>query len=93
MADVRIYTTPSCGYCTGVKQLLASKGVKYAEVDVSGDYAKRRWLAEVSGQRTVPQVFIDGQAYGGFTDLVKLDRQGQLDPLLRPQDSYRSSHQ
>jgi len=83
MAEVQIYTTPSCGYCVGVKQLLTRKGVKYIETDVSGDYSTRRWLAETSGQRTVPQVFINGQSYGGYTDLVALDRQGRLDPLLK----------
>jgi glutaredoxin 3 len=83
VTDIRIYTTPSCGYCFGVKQLLSAKGVRYSEVDVSGDHAQRRWLAEVSGQRTVPQVFIDGRPYGGYTDLLKLDRQGKLDGILK----------
>lgn len=81
--EVQIYTTPYCGYCRSVKRLLSSKGVPYAEIDVSGDHAKRRWLVEVSGQRTVPQVFIEGRPYGGYTDLVKLDRQGQLDAILK----------
>ena len=81
--DVRIYTTRSCGFCYGVKNLLASKGVAYSEIDVAGDHAKRRWLAETSGQRTVPQVFIEGLPYGGYTDLLKLDRQGRLDEILK----------
>lgn len=83
MVDVRVYTTPSCGYCWGVKQLLADKGVSFSEIDVAGDHAKRRWLAEASGQRTVPQVFIEGRSYGGYTDLLKLDRQGKLDGILQ----------
>jgi len=83
MLDVRIYTTPFCGYCVRAKQLLASKGVKYSEIDVAGDHRARRWLAEASGQRTVPQVFIDDQPYGGYTDLLALDRQGRLDGILR----------
>jgi len=80
--DVRVYTTPFCGFCTSVKRLLAAKGVPYSEIDVSGDHATRRWLAETSGQRTVPQVFIQGRPYGGYTDLLKLDRQGKLDGIL-----------
>jgi len=84
MPEVLIYTTPFCGYCTMAKRLLGHKGVKYSEIDVSGDHATRRWLAQTSGQRTVPQVFINGQPYGGYTDLVALDRQGRLDPLLKP---------
>lgn len=81
--DIRVYTTPFCGFCTSVKRLLTAKGVPYSEVDVSGDHATRRWLAETSGQRTVPQVFIEGRPYGGYTDLLKLDRQGQLDGILK----------
>lgn len=82
MAEVRIYTTPFCGYCTRAKQLLTRKGVRYEEIDVSGDWAARRWLAEATGQRTVPQVFIDGKPYGGYVDVALLEREGRLDALL-----------
>lgn len=82
MVDVRIYTTPFCGYCTRAKQLLASKGVRYTEIDVSSDHATRRTLVETTGQRTVPQIFIAGRPYGGYTDVAALDRAGRLDGLL-----------
>lgn len=82
MAHVAIYTTPSCPYCVMAKRLMREKGVAFDEVDVAQDFDKRRWLVERTGQRTVPQVFIDGNPYGGYTDLVALDRKGELDPLL-----------
>lgn len=82
MAHVRIYTSPSCGYCYYAKELLREKGVQFEEVDVTRDFEKRRWLAEVTGKRTVPQVFIDGKACGGYTDIAALDRTGRLDVLL-----------
>jgi glutaredoxin 3 len=41
------------------------------------------WLAETSGQKTVPQIFVDGRPLGGFSDIDALDKQGKLDPLLR----------
>jgi glutaredoxin 3 len=82
MPEVVVYRTPFCGYCFRVKHLLESKGVPFKEVDVSGDQEKRRWLAEVTHQRTVPQVFIDGQSVGGFDDLARLNRSGELDRLL-----------
>ena len=82
MAHVDIYTTPSCPYCVMAKRLMREKGVSYAEIDVAADPDKRRWLVETTGQRTVPQVFIDGKPYGGYTDLAALDRKGELDPLL-----------
>jgi len=82
VADVKIYTTAWCGYCRAALALLDDKGVSYENIDVDGDREKRTWLLEVTGQRTVPQVFIDGKPYGGFTDIAALDRRGELDPLL-----------
>lgn len=82
MAEVVIYRTPHCGYCTRVHHLLESKGVPFKEVDVSDDPGKRRWLADVTRQRTVPQVFINGRPVGGFDDLARLNRNGELDRLL-----------
>ena len=82
MPEVVVYQTPFCGYCFRAKHLLESKGVPFKEVDVSGDQDKRRWLLEVTHQRTVPQVFINGQSVGGFDDLARLDRSGELDRLL-----------
>lgn len=82
MPDVLIYTTPYCGYCVMAKRLLTRKGVTFREIDVANDRETRRWLVEVSGQRTVPQVFIAGQSYGGYDELSALDRAGKLDALL-----------
>ena len=81
MPKVEIYTTRWCPYCHAAKALLDAKGVAYEEIAVDGDQQKRAWLMEASGQRTVPQVFIDGKPYGSFTDIAKLDRQ-RLEPLL-----------
>jgi glutaredoxin 3 len=82
MAEVVVYRTPFCGYCFRVKHLLESKGVPFKEVDVSHDRDKRQWLVEVTRQRTVPQVFINGHSVGGFDDLARLNRSGELDRLL-----------
>jgi glutaredoxin 3 len=82
MAEVIVYRTPFCGYCFRAQHLLESKGVPFEEVDVSGDPGKRRWLLDVTRQRTVPQVFINGKPVGGFDDLARLNRSGELDRLL-----------
>ncbi len=82
-ALVKIYTRKGCGYCTAAERLLDQKGVAYEQVDCTGDHATRRWLVEASGGRTtVPQIFIDGVAIGGYDDLRALDRAGELDRLL-----------
>ncbi|MFM7737590.1 MAG: glutaredoxin 3 [Alphaproteobacteria bacterium] len=82
MAEVTIYTTGTCPYCFAAKSLLAKKGVRYDEVDVTGDDAARARLVERTGRRTVPQIFIDGASIGGYDELAELDRGGQLDVLL-----------
>jgi glutaredoxin 3 len=83
MVKVQVYTKKVCPYCVRAKALLTSKGVTFEEIDVENDDAKRLWLVEVTGQRTVPQVFAGGQPLGGFDDITALDRQGKLDPILR----------
>jgi glutaredoxin 3 len=80
--SVLIYTTPICPYCVRAKQLLHKKGVSFREIDVSNDPEARAFLVEASGQRTVPQIFIDGQSIGGCDDLYALERAGKLEPLL-----------
>lgn len=82
-AKVDVYTTTYCPYCTRAKDYLSKKGVAYNVIDVTGDEAARMDLVEKSGGRkTVPQIFINEKPIGGFDDMVTLDRQGGLDPLL-----------
>ncbi len=83
MPKVQIYSKQNCPYCVRAKLLLQKKGVAFEEIDVENDDARRAWLVEESGQRTVPQVFVDGRSLGGFTDIDVLDRKGELDPILR----------
>jgi glutaredoxin 3 len=81
-AKVKIYTREWCGYCTAALRLLETKGIDFEHIDASGNPELRRWLANVSGQRTVPQIFIDEKPIGGFTELRALDRDGKLDKMV-----------
>ena len=81
-AHVKMYTRRWCGYCTAAERLLEEKQVKYENVDCTGDHATRKWLLETTGRHTVPQIFIDGVAIGGYDDLRALDRRGELDRML-----------
>ncbi len=83
MPTVKVYTKSACPYCVRAKALLDRKGVAYEEVDAEHDDALRTWLVEATGQRTVPQIFVDGRSLGGFSDIDALDRQGRLDAILR----------
>lgn len=80
---VEIYTKAFCGYCFRAKQLLDEKGVDYEEYDITMGGPKKAELAERKPDaRTVPQIFIGGQAVGGSDDLARLEREGKLDQLL-----------
>ena len=81
-AKVEVYSTSYCPYCRAAERLLDSKGVAYEAYDVTYDSDKRDWLVEVTGRTTVPQIFIDGEPIGGFTDMQALDRQGKFAPML-----------
>ncbi len=83
MKPVKIYTTTYCGYCVRAKDLLTRKGVKYEELDVTGNDEMRAKLVEMSGQRTVPQIWIGDTHVGGYSDLARLESEGRLDPLLQ----------
>ena len=77
-----MYTTQYCPFCVRAKALLKHKGVVFEEVDVSEDDELRAKMVEASGRRTVPQIFFDGRAIGGFDELQALDREGELDRIL-----------
>lgn len=75
---VQVYVTNYCPYCTRAKSLLDKRGIAYEVIDVTNDPEKRAWLVESTGMRTVPQIFIGGEAVGGSDDLHELDRRGEL---------------
>jgi len=82
MAQVTIYTTNWCPYCTGAKALLRSKEIEFDEIDVTDDPEKRAEMERLSQRHTVPQIFIDGRTIGGYDDARMLDATGELDRLL-----------
>jgi glutaredoxin 3 len=77
-----IYGSESCGYCGAARMLLKKKGADYEDVLVSSNPALREEMQQRSGRRSVPQIFIDDRAIGGFEDLYALDKSGELDRIL-----------
>jgi glutaredoxin 3 len=83
MQPVKMYTTAVCPYCIRAKQILKSRGVDAIEeirVDMQPD--ERVKMMEITGRRTVPQIFIGDTHVGGCDDLIALDGRGGLLPLL-----------
>ena len=78
MAKVEVYTTAVCPFCVRAKRLLAERRIPYQEYDVGHDAVLRADVMRRSGRRTVPQIFIDGDAIGGFEELAALDASGEL---------------
>lgn len=75
---VVMYSKPTCGYCTGAKRLLRDLGIAFIDHDVSRDHALREQIADQTGWRTVPMIFLDGRFVGGFNELSALHRKGGL---------------
>ncbi len=84
MPAVKMYTTAVCPYCIRAKQLLNAKGVaQIEEIRIDTDPVARVHMMEITGRRTVPQIFIGDTHVGGCDDLVALDAKGGLLPLLQ----------
>ena len=83
MAKVKMYTTQVCPYCIRAKLLLKQRGVaEIDEVRVDLHPAERQTMVQITGRRTVPQIFIGSTHVGGCDDLISLDQRGGLMPLL-----------
>lgn len=81
---IRMYTTAVCPYCIRAEQLLRNKGVAELEkIRIDLDPEQRDHMMQITGRRTVPQIFIGDYHVGGCDDLIALDRAGKLEPMLR----------
>jgi glutaredoxin 3 len=78
-----MYTTQVCPFCHRAKALLKQRGVvQIDEIRIDLDPDQRHRMIEITGRRTVPQIFIGDTHVGGCDDLVALDQRGGLAPLL-----------
>lgn len=83
MPTVKMYTTAVCPYCIRAKHILKSKGIaQIEEIRVDENPSARAYMMQITGRRTVPQIFIGDKHIGGCDDLVALDSAGGLTPLL-----------
>jgi glutaredoxin 3 len=84
MAPVKMYTTLVCPFCVRAKMLLKQRGVEQIdEIRVDLNPAERQAMMDMTGRRTVPQIFIGDTHVGGCDDLIALDQRGGLMPLLQ----------
>jgi glutaredoxin 3 len=77
-----MYSTTPCPYCVSAKRLLQTRGLEFVEINLVNQPEEMVALKDRTGWRTVPQIFINGQLIGGYTDLATLNESGELDKLL-----------
>ncbi len=82
MPNVVIYTTTHCPYCVRARNLLDKKGVSYTEYRVDEKPELRPEMEKRAGRTSVPQIFIDDFHVGGYDDMVDMDLDDKLDPML-----------
>ncbi len=64
--SVKVYSTPTCPFCTMVKRYLKKNEVSFLDVDVSIDREQAMNMIKRSGQRGVPVIDFDGEIIIGF---------------------------
>jgi glutaredoxin 3 len=80
---ITVYSTTYCGYCRAAEALLKRKGIEFELIDVTSNPAERaRLLQRAHGRRTVPVIFLDDEAIGGYAELKCMDATGELDHRL-----------
>ena len=72
MQSIQVVTQAGCSHCEAAKNLLRTREMEYEEIHLLHQADKAQALLRLSSQRTMPQVFIDGESIGGFTELAQL---------------------
>lgn len=65
-----IWTKTNCPYCTRAKALFEQKGVEYEERIIGQDATREELLERAPNAKTVPQIWLDGNYIGGYTELA-----------------------
>lgn len=66
-----VWSKYNCPYCDQAKALLTQRGITFEERKIGDGYSKEDLLEAVPTARTVPQIFLNDQLIGGFTELRK----------------------
>lgn len=82
MAEVTMYSTEPCPFCSRAKALLNAREIDFKEINLAKDPDGRAELAAKTGLMTFPQIVIDGKTLGGWTELEAADASGQLKELI-----------
>jgi glutaredoxin len=76
--QIKMYTRSHCSYCYAAKNFLTKRGLEYEEIPLADNMTAEKEMQELTGRMTVPQILINGQGIGGYTELVEMDMDGEL---------------
>ena len=84
MKNITVYSGPLCNFCEAAKRLLARNNLTYTEIDISTkDGLRDEMIKKSNGKRTIPQIFFDDHHIGGYIELRELEKNGELNNLLK----------
>ena len=84
MKNVTVYMGPMCAFCNAAKRLLNRNNIPYKEINIAIEEGKMdEMLKKSNGKRTIPQIFFDNHHVGGYEELRTLEKQGELENLLK----------
>ena len=84
MKNIIMYTGPMCNFCDAAKRLFSRNNIKYQEIDISKkDGLMDEMIKKANGKRTIPQIFFDNLHIGGYQELRALEKNGELNNLLK----------
>ena len=69
MTEIEMFTGPNCSYCQSAKDLLAQNGLAFTERDISDPVVMKEFRERLPRQKSIPQIFVDGEHIGGYEDL------------------------
>ena len=79
-----MYSGPMCAFCDAAKRLLLRNNLEFHEIDVSTkDELRDEMIKKSNGRRTIPQIFFDDYHVGGYQELRVLEKNGELDNLIK----------
>lgn len=83
MPHIKIYTRQLCGFCTAATRLLKETGYTFEEIAADSNPALRSELLELTGQSTLPQIFVGEESVGGYQELAIALSDGRFTQLLK----------
>ena len=84
MKNVSVYMGPMCAFCDAAKRLLIRNNIPYKEINIATEHGKKdEMLKKSNGRKTIPQIFFDDHHVGGYVELRELEKNGELNNLLK----------